>query len=280
MRLVVALMLAIWLGCGAAVAQEPGSGATEVTAGGSQGVPALVAIGVSGGFPAYQTVALTASLQVQFVGAQIKGSWTPAGPYFALQLRAYPPLEAPVPVFIGVGAGLYGSNVSYHAAVGTHVPLGPSLRLDAEAGLASVAVLGARRWAPHVAVGLSYAVPIEFASAPAGGAGEAGSRAGTTAGGCPAPRPPDEDALIDAFERVLDDWLRSARATYGSVYTDLDYGYSVTSSVVTGSQGTVAISYSGSVRAIGSGTVHEAQGDAAASFRWTGCTWSNTSVDY
>lgn len=94
------------------------------------------------------------------------------------------------------------------------------------------------------------------------------------------PLPPDEGALIDAFERVLDEWLLSARATYGSVYTDLDYSYSVTSATVSGDEGTVAISFSGSVRAIGSGTVHEADGSAEARFRWTGCSWSSTSVEY
>lgn len=147
---ITALVLAIWLGLAFSAAQEPSESDSVTTSAAAAGesVPALVAIGVSGGFPSYQTVAVAASLQVRFVGAQVKGSWTPGGPYFALQLRAYPPLATPVPVFIGLGAGLYGRSVSYHAALGAHVPLGVALRLDAEAGIASVPLLGTRNWAP------------------------------------------------------------------------------------------------------------------------------------
>jgi len=252
----------------------------ETAAGAVQSVPGLVAVGVSGGFPSYQTVGVSASLQVQFVGAQVKGSLTPSGPYFGLQLRVYPPLETPVPVFIGLGAGLYGRSVSYHAALGAHMPLGVALRLDAEAGIASVPVLGTRNWAPHLVLGLSYAFPIELAPAETGQSAGAGQSEATRSGGCAVPLPPDKGALIGAFERVLDEWLLSARATYGSVYTDLDYSYKVTRVAVSGEEGTVTLGYSGSVRAIGSGTVHEAEGRAEASFRWTGCSWINTAVTY
>jgi len=273
------MLWAMALVLGVSAAQEPVDAGSEVARADAQVVPALVALGVSAGFPSYQTAAVAASLQVQFFGMQLKGSWTPAGPYFALQLRAYPPLDSPVPLFVGVGAGLYGNNLSYHAAVGGHVPLGLALRLDAEAGIASVPALGSRNWAPHLSLGLSYAFPVDLA--PATGASSAPTRAaGSGAGGCPTPLPPDEGSLEDAFERVLADWLLSARATYGSVYTDLDYSYAVTDVSVSGSEGTVEISYSGSVRAIGSGTVHQADGSAAAGFRWTGCAWNNTSVSY
>lgn len=278
---VLVLVISLW--CGVATAQGaggPGSTGSETSTSVSDSVPALVAVGVSGGFPSYQTVALAASLQVQFVGAQVKGSWTPNGPYFALQLRAYPPLESPVPVFVGVGAGLYGRSVSYHAAVGAHVPLGVALRLDAEAGIASVPLLGTRNWAPHVTLGLSYAFPVELAPGGPGLAGERDPRAGAGVAACPALLEPDESSLMDAFDRLLDEWLLSARATYGSVYTDLDYSYAVTSATVAGDVGEVSISYRGSVRAIGSGTVHEADGSAEASFHWTGCTWSNTAISY
>src|SRR5690606_39241314 len=43
--------------------------------------PALFSVGISGGFPSYQTVALSVSLQSSFVGLQAKGSWTAVGPY-------------------------------------------------------------------------------------------------------------------------------------------------------------------------------------------------------
>ncbi len=82
--------------------------------------PGLVAVGVSVGFPSYQTAAISASVQSQYVGAQLKGSWTAAGPFIGVQLRGYPPLPLPVPLFVGLGVGFYGPNVSYHAALGGH----------------------------------------------------------------------------------------------------------------------------------------------------------------
>ena len=39
-----------------------------------EAAPAVFAVGISAGFPAYQTLALNVSLQAQFVGAQLKGS--------------------------------------------------------------------------------------------------------------------------------------------------------------------------------------------------------------
>jgi len=278
----VTLLLCALL-CTVTSAQVPTESGQVETVTVSGAPPALFAVGVSGGFPSYQTVALSVSLQSSFVGLQLKGSWTPAGPYLGVQLRGYPPLEAPVPLFVGVGAGIYGGNASYHAAVGTHVPLSLALRLDLEAGVASVPLLDSRGWAPHVVAGLSYAFPVDLTAAAGGGADAAASSSrsgGSQSSGCAASGPPDETALSAAFERTLAEWLAGARATYGSVYTDLSYSYRVTSQSVSGDAGVVHISYSGSVTAIGSGTVHEADGSASASFRWTGCGWSNTGVSY
>lgn len=267
--------------CTCAAAQAPVASESVEAVSVSDAPPALVAVGVSGGFPSYQTVALSVSLQSSFVGLQLKGSWTPAGPYLGVQLRGYPPIEAPVPIFVGVGAGIYGGNASYHAAVGTHVPLSLALRLDVEAGVASVPLLEARGWAPHVAVGVSYAFPVDLTAATRGPAGASSSRSsGSQTSGCAVSGPPDVGALSTAFERTLAEWLAGARATYGSVYTDLSYSYRVTSQSVSGDVGVVEIAYSGSVTAIGSGTVHEADGSATARFRWTGCGWSNTAVSY
>src|SRR5690606_7022529 len=93
-----------------AAGEAPATGEEEPTL-------ALAAVGLSAGFPSYQTVAPTVSLQSGHFGVQAKASWTPAGPYLGLQLRGYPPVPVPVPVFVGVGGGFYGRDFSYHAAL-------------------------------------------------------------------------------------------------------------------------------------------------------------------
>src|SRR5690606_9615199 len=148
------------------------------------------------------------SMQSRFVGLQLKGSWTPVGPYFGVQLRGYPPIDLPVPVYAGLGAGVYGSNTSYHAALGAHVPLSLALRLDVEAGAASVPLLDGRRWVPHLALGLSYAFPVDVSAVGNGTAASRQSAEGPRgASGCAAPSAPDEGALMTAFERTLAEWL-------------------------------------------------------------------------
>lgn len=271
-----------------ALAQEPPSSVVEAPRSNvnlTSEVPALFSVGISGGFPSYQTVALAVSLQSSFVGLQVKGSWTAAGPYLALQLRGYPPVPVPVPLYLGVGVGVYGSNVSYHAALGAHVPLGRALRFDVEGGVASVPLLDRRSLAPHVALGLSYAVPVDIDRAADGDNERIGrsigerSAQGAPAPACLEPVEPDVGALDDAVDAMVDDWIASARATYGSVYTDLNYDYSVNSTVA-GDSATVEVSYSGSVREIATGTRHEASGTATAAFEWTGCAWVGGGVTY
>lgn len=211
-RTTLTLLLSVLL-CTIASAQAPVDGGEVETVTVSGAPPALVAVGVSGGFPSYQTVALSASLQSSFVGLQLKGSWTPAGPYLGVQLRGYPPIEVPVPLFVGIGAGIYGGNASYHAAVGAHVPLSLALRLDLEAGVASVPLLESRGWAPHVVVGVSYAFPIDLSAATSGpdGAARASRSGDAQSSGCALTGPPDEGALSAAFERTLAEWLAGAR---------------------------------------------------------------------
>lgn len=255
------------------MAQEAGAEAAEGAADGPP--PALAAFGVSAGFPSYQTIAPAISLQSGHFGVQLKASWTPAGPYVGVQLRGYPPVSLPVPLFLGVGAGVYGNDVSYHAALGAHVPLGLALRLDLEAGVASVPLLGGRQIAPHLAAGISYAIPVQTG---AGSSVTGSDRAAAAA--CAVPREPDESALRGAVSRVVDEWILSARATYGSVYTELRYSYEIVRSAVKGDAGEVEISYSGSVREIATGQRVSASGTASATFRWNGCSWSNTGVSY
>lgn len=237
--------------------------------------PALASFGISAGFPSYQTIAPAISLQSGHFGVQLKASWTPAGPYVGVQLRGYPPVSLPVPLFLGVGAGVYGNDVSYHAALGAHVPLGLALRLDLEAGVASVPLLGDRHIAPHLAAGISYAIPVQTG---AGSSVSGGDREAATT--CRQPREPDESALRGAVSRVVDEWILSARATYGSVYTQLRYSYDIVSTAVNGDAAEVVISYSGSVREIATGQRLSASGEASATFRWNGCGWSNTGVSY
>ncbi len=284
--LLLLLVLALWAG---ALAQEVAEPVTapevdgEVVTGTLEGAPpAVFSVGLSAGFPAYQTVALAASLQAQYVGVQLKGSWTAAGPYIGGQLRAYPPIPLPVPLFVGVGGGVYGPNASFHFALGGHVPLGQNLRLDVEAGIANVPLLAERSWAPHVAVGVSYAFPVEL-GASTGRTTERATREAEVAPpspACPAPTAPDPSGLGRAVSATVDSWLRSAQATYGSVYTDLSYSYRITDTQISGNSATVTVSYSGSVREILTGVRHQASGTASASFVWNGCGWSGGSVDY
>lgn len=85
---------------------------------------------------------------------------------------------------------------------------------------------------------------------------------------------------MNAFRLTLQRWIDSARATYGSVYTDLRYDVDVTSTTLEGNDATVRLRYRGSVREIATGLRHEAEGEASATFRWSGCAWRNTGVAY
>lgn len=245
-----------------------------------EAAPAVFAVGISAGFPAYQTVALTVSLQAQFVGAQLKGSWTPAGVYLGGQLRAYPPIPVPVPIYVGVGGGIYGSFASYHFAVGTHVPLGTALRLDLEGGVANVPQLDKRGWVPHLAAGISYAFPVELSAAAGPASATVGHAGSPPAARCETPTEPNREQIPGIIEDMVDDFILSARATYGSVYTGLSYGYNISSVRITGKTANVTVKYSGSVTEILTGTNHSASGTAKVQLYWTGCAWGGGSVEY
>ncbi|MEJ2359411.1 MAG: hypothetical protein P8Y13_15215 [Deinococcales bacterium] len=242
--------------------------------------PALGAVGITGGFPSYQTAALEFSAQVQYVGFQAKVSDTAIGPYFGLELRGYPPVPIPVPLFVGIGGGYYGGEFTYYGTLGAHVPLALHTRLDLEGGVANVPLLAKRSWAPYLSVGVSYAFPFTptyggyepEAAAPLTVAGSAGVT-------CETSDQPDASKLGEAFHNTLQGFLASARATYGSIYTDLTYSYT-TSTSIHGDVGIVKVHYHGSVRTIATGRTESASGNASATYRWNGCAWLTVRVEY
>ena len=266
-------------GSSGAGSSAEGSSTTTVTD--TSPPPVLGAFGVSAGFPSYQTVAGYLSAQYQYLGFQVKGSYTVVGPYVGLELRGYPPVPVPVPLFVGIGGGYYGGNVTYFATVGAHVPLSLHVRLDLEGGVANVPLLAKRTWAPYLSVGVSYAFP--FVPTHGGYGPEAAapmSLAGSPGPVCEKSDTPDRGMLLEAFHRTLKGFLDSARATYGSIYTDLSYSFDVTSVRISGDHGVVKIHYKGSVRTIATGKRESASGNASAVYRWNGCGWSTVDVSY
>lgn len=242
--------------------------------------PALFAVGLSTGFPSYQVATLAVSLQAQFVGAQLKAGWTPAGAYLGGQLRAYPPIPIPVPLYAGVGGGIYGKASSYHFALGTHVPLGKNLRLDLEGGVANVPQLDKRAWVPHLAAGISYAIPVELSPGVTPASGVVGAPSAPAAPACAAQAEPDRDQIPGIIAEMVDDWILSALATYGSVYGNLSYEYSISGVRLTGKNAAVSVKYSGSVTEILTGTGHSASGTATVKLVWNGCSWGGGEVEY
>ncbi len=256
-------------------------GSSTTTVNDTSPPPVLGAFGVSAGFPSYQTVAGYLSAQYQYLGFQVKGSYTAVGPYVALELRGYPPVPVPVPLFVGIGGGYYGGNVTYFGTLGAHVPLSLHVRLDLEGGVANVPLLAKRAWAPYLSVGVSYAFP--FVPTHGGYGPEAAapmSLAGSPGPVCEKSDTPDRGMLLEAFHRTVKGFLDSARATYGSIYTDLSYSFDVTSVRVSGDHGVVKIHYKGSVRTIATGKRESASGNASAVYRWNGCGWSTVDVSY
>lgn len=260
-----------------ATAGAQGSGGEET----SGPPPALGAIGLGGGFPSFQTVAPYISIQAQYVGLQVKTSLTAVGPYFGFELRGYPPVPIAVPLFVGLGGGIYGGNTTYFATLGAHVPLSLHVRLDVEAGAANVPLLDKRTWAPYLSLGVSYAFPFE----PTDTSVDFQVAAPLTIGGAPAPvceseHPPGKGALVAAFHQTLANFLASARATYGSIYKDLKYSYTISSVAISGTRGRVVIHYHGSVVNIATGHKESASGTASATYFWTGCYWVTRSINY
>lgn len=268
----IAVVLAMFVARAAAPAEAPAtpgvSFAQDFTA---EQAPAMFSIGLATGFPTYQVAALTAGVQMEFIGFQLKGGWTVAGPYFGAQVRGYLPIPAGVPVYIGVGGGVYGSSQQFHIVAGTHVPITEHVRLDFEAGVANVPLLTERAWVPHIAAGISYSIAVDTRSAGASPVHMAGGTGGA-AGTCEAAEP-DASRIPGAVNQVVTDIIQSARATYGSVYTDLQYAYDIVSVDHQHDRAEVTVQFQGSVRERLSGEPHSEAGVGGVALTWAGCGW-------
>lgn len=240
--------------------------------------PAAAAFGVAVGFPAYRTASVGASLQSGAAGAAVRAGWGSAGFAVGLQARAYPPVPWPVPTYVAAGADLYGGSLAPHVAVGAHVPLGERWRLDVEGGVAWPPLLDARPATPFLTLGVGYAFALEAlpaASAPAPAAPATGAGAARCVAG-----PADPAALDAAVADTVGRFVADATATYGSVYRDLRYAVRTVERDVRGAEARVVVAYEGSVVERATGRVHEASGTAVATFRWRGCSWARTGLEY
>lgn len=132
-----------------------------------------------------------------------------------------------------------------------------------------------------VAVGTTGALA---GTPPAGGVSPAPVDApGATPGGpsgeaCTAA--PDAFNLATAFAEAVQGFVAKQRPRYQDRYYGLDYGYSITSEDVSGTDGAVTASYHGSAYAKASGKRVTLTGTAKASFRWSGCSWVTTAFSY
>ena len=274
LSLAVLLLLAGWAAAGL---QPGGTAADEERLG-------LAAFGVSAGFPAYQTYALNASMQYRFIGLALRATWTTdAGVYGALALRGYPPIPgSPVPVFLELGVGSHRGGLTSFAAAGAHLPLAQHVRLDLEAGAARVPLLDDHQFVPFLSLGVSCAFAFDISEplerSRTRRAEEARQRREAAGIGCEAE--PDPSLLSGAVSSTVSAFLRDARATYGSLYTNLDYSYDIVEIEVDGARASATIRYEGSVTEIASGKKITAAGSASASYRWNGCSWRRTSIDY
>jgi hypothetical protein len=235
--------------------------------------PALVSIGVAAGFPSYQTATVRLGVQAGPIGADVRAGYGPgAGASFGAALRGYPPVPGlPVPVWLGGGVMATAGSAVPFAALGTHVPLAPRVRLDLEGGVAWTRLGTETRLTPHLQAGLSYAfaTTLPRATNSAGSDPRAADRGGERCQPGP-PRPEALDAAVGDAERRF---VADARATYGSLYRSLRYTLRITDRRIDGELATVDLAYDGSVVEIASGRTVEAAGTAQADFRWTGCDW-------
>lgn len=238
--------------------------------------PVLISLGVSSGFPGFNRFSVNAAAQYRFIGLSIKAAPTPAGLYFGAGVRGYVPLGGFVPLYVGLGGGVYGESSELHLVLGGHVPLAENFRLDFEVGAARASLLDTVSYLPWVSLGVSYSFPVEPGGVGRGPGGFGGGSGGV--GSCTSE--PSEAALVSAFERTLRSFISSARATYGGSYTNLSYDYDIIDVTMTEDSGSVTIRYSGSVHSVIGGGVESARGTASASFSWNGCRWLRTSLDY
>ena len=247
---------------------------------GSDSTPVLLAAGVSSGFPGFNRFSVQASVQYRFVGLAVKAAPTPAGLYFGGTIRGYLPFGGFVPMYAGLGGGVYGDSTELHLVLGGHIPVSEHFRVDLEAGAARASTLGVNSWLPWVSIGVSYSVAVSPGDLAASTQAATEFRAASgrdTPGVCGLPT---EASLVSAFERTLGSFIRSAEATYGGSYTDLQYDYSIINVTMGEDSGSVTIRYSGSVRPIVGGGRESAAGTASVSFNWDGCRWRESSLDY
>lgn len=276
------LLLAVMLSVATAMAQAvppAGDPSTETVTAATDTVPAVGAFGVQFGFPAYRTAAVSASLQARFVGFVVRVGGGPGGVTIGLAARAYLPLPLPLPTYLAAGVDAYAGRFAPSLAVGAHLPIAERWRLDLEVGAAWVPVLDEVRLTPVVAVGVSYAMPLELAPAAAGEgpSGAPGADRGATS--CVA-GPPDPGALDAALAATVARFVTDAVATYGSVYRGLRYATSVQRTVVDEARATLVVAYDGSVVEILTGREVAAAGTAEVDFRWDGCRWLRTALRY
>lgn len=273
---VLPLLLGLVLLAAPAAQEDPAAAASAD----DDTIPALVAIGIDAGFPAYQTVTARASLQARFVGVAVRGGWgAGSGPYVGATLRGYPPIPgSPVPVWAGGGLGATAAGATPFVAAGAHVPVAPRWRVDVEAGVAFPELLDDRNVAPHVAVGASYAFGVDLDASPRAAASDDADD--EYEGASCEPTPPDPSRLDAALDATVSAFVADARASYGSLYDSLRYSVRVRGRDVDGDVARVRVSYSGSVREIATGERVSASGDARATFRWNGCGWRRTDLSY
>ena len=243
--------------------------------------PASVMVSLHGGLPAYRSVGVGVALKADQFGVALRGAWGSVGPAFGAQARWYPPLPAPLPLYLGLGVDVYDGGVTPHGVVGAHVPLGPNWRFDLEGGAARASLGTEAVWTPHLSVGVSYAFAVDLpdpsAAADPDRTQPLTSRAGASA--C-VPGDPDPDRFASDVDAAVRAFVRDGVALYGNAYRDLRYRYAIVRERFDGGEATVQIRYDGSARAIAGGQRVEASGTATASFRWTGCRWQQTSLSY
>ena len=285
--LTVALTVALLAGPGAALAQVPADAAAgledavgPMMEGAIDRAPASVTVSLHGGLPAYRSVGAGVALRADQFGLAVRGSWGSVGAAFGAQARWYPPLPAPIPLFLGLGIDAHGGGALPHAVAGAQLPLGPNWRLDLEAGAARARLAGEPVWAPHLSLGIGFAFAVDLPSPGDGPAARPASAARDgTAAPC-VPGEPDPSLLAAAVDASVRAFVRDGVALYGNAYRDLRYRYWLAEQLADGDQATVRIRFEGSARAVLGGELVEASGTAEASYRWTGCRWRQTSLRY
>lgn len=278
-RLAVALAV---LSLGVALAQSTEDAGPEAAGQDSAEVQELTvaAFGIAGGLPGYQAATALASVQYKWTGLAIRAGYGTAGVQASLDVRGYPPIPVPVPIYGALGVNIYGEGLGYHASFGAHLPITLQWRLDVEAGLAFAAFANGRSLAPQVLLGVSYAIPFDPAILASSRPAAATDAAGTPAADAGAPCEPASAGVDRAVAAVVQNFLEDAQAGYGSVYTDLRYTYRIAGTTVSGDRASVEVAYGGSVVEIGTGERIPAEGVATLDLAWADCSWSSAGVSY